>query len=468
MIVALAITLLQNPAWSMDLNDYLKNVENKHRGIRSLETSIDAAQDGKESGDLELTPLLTLSGTIADDKKTPNQFATLGGTETKTSSYSLGLNKKFSTGTDIGVSASAIEVENPGVTTASLAKFGTGSLGVSLSQSLWKNAFGSATRLRWDREEHVFSATKAQYELQKRAILVSAEAAYWDYIYSQEQLKIRQASLERARKIETWMNRRVSDGISDRADLLQTQSLVATRQLQLISAQSDFVAAQKAVRDYLEISDKEILPDLKGDISLARSLQSSLQGRGSKVVQLEAYAANATALAKATLAKETEDSYSPDLKLIAAYNTNSFQANMGKAVNKWTDTDTPTTSVGLSLTYYFETDAKSSAKSMAQKEALAAKYTSERKMLESATAWSELNRNYNELSKQIESASKVSSLQSQLAKAQVDKFNKGRAITTDVVNSEEEAAEAELSLTKLKSAQRKMEAQVKLFQLIQE
>ena len=120
------------------------------------------------------------------------------------------------------------------------------------------------------------------------------------------------------------------------------------------------------------------------------------------------------------------------------------------------------------MVYMFDTSVKNSARGAARKEALAAQLMSEKKNLESETQWIELNRRYSEMSKRVENASEMSRLQSAAAKAQTDLFNKGRSITATVINAEEDSGAAELNLTKLKSEQRKMEAQGRLFVVIEE
>ncbi|MNL46779.1 hypothetical protein D3C87_1695220 [compost metagenome] len=72
------------------------------------------------------------------------------------------------------------------------------------------------------------------------------------------------------------------------------------------------------------------------------------------------------------------------------------------------------------------------------------------------------------MSARIESATNLLKIQTSRSKAQNDKFNKGRSITSDVVNAEEDVANAELNVARLKSEQRKMEAQARLFITIEE
>ncbi len=479
--IILAVLLWQGTAQGMDLPEFLQAVQQRHKTLQSLDASIDAASDRREAGDLELSPVLRANASYSDDKRAPNQLFQFGVTETKTTQYSLGLDKKFSSGTAVGLSASAVETENPGMIPLTsipgispaqanslyLAKSGVGSLGFSISQSLWRDAFGRATRLRRDRENEVAAAEKGQFNLQKKQILIQAENTYWDYVIAQENKRISESSFERSRKIESWTERRARDGISDRADLLQTQALVAQRQLQLQMAENDLMAAQKAIRDLLETPAAEPLPRLEGNIAQIRDLKSQVQGKG-RVVQLEAYLTALQARSKAASSREVDDSYKPDITLQGSYRTNSYEPNLGRAVNTWTETDKPTATIGLQMVYQFDTDAKGAAQGVARKEALAAKLLSERKLMESESSWTELQRLNQDLKAQIESAEKISSLQLKRAKAQIDKFNKGRSLTTDVVQAEQDAAEAELSLTRLRSTQRKLEAQAQLFIGIEE
>lgn len=457
--------------FSIDLQEYLKVVIEKNKTVQAFEVSKEAAEDRKTAGDIELVPVFTAGLSYLNDKSPLGQFAQLGGTQTTAKDLKLGLMKRFSTGTDVSVSANASEVDNDGaLLNPAFSRFAYGSLGVGLSQSLWKDSFGNATRLRWERQDAVTAAEVGKYDLQKKLLLVDAEAAYWDYVYQNENLRIGRASLERARRIESWTRRRVNDGISDRADLLSAQALVSARQLQLISAEDDMAGAKRKIRDYMELRDSEAIPQITGNISQTRTLNSLVDGKSGRVVALDAYLASLNSKAMSLVARETEDGYRPDLVLSGAYNTNNFQPDkaMPDATAKWTDTNLPTWKVGLNLVYMFDTDVKGSAQSAARKDALAAKLQSERKMLDSESAWIEINRRYSEMSKRIEAANQIARLQSDAAKAQADLFNKGRSITANVINAEEDAADAELNLTKLKSEQRKMEAQARLFVAVDE
>lgn len=471
---SLAALLIVAPscAFAMNLQEYLNTVKSKHKSMQAFEVQKEAADLRKQAGDIDLVPILAASIFYTNDKSPLNQFATMGASESRSYGGMLGLQSKFSTGTSVAVEADAADFDNPGVLYTfngrSLSRFGTGSLGLTISQSLWKDFFGHATTLRRETDTVVAEAEKGRYDLQGKGLLVNAEAAYWDYLYAQQNVAISRDSLERAKRIEAWTRRRVADGISEQADLLQTQALVSTRTLQLIAVEDDLASARQALRDYLELAPGESLPPIDGDLAQARTISSMVDGTKGKVVKLDAYLSYLDARAQQLAAQQVEDAYRPELTLVGSYKTNSFEDDMPKAAEKWADTQKPTAKISLNFTYMFDTDVKNAARNISKKTALAAKLQSERLFIDSDSAWVELNRKYSEMSRRIQAAEQTAKLQDDRAKAEGVLFNKGRSITNNVVNAEEDAGISKLNLVRLRSEQRKMEAQGRLFIAIEE
>ncbi len=457
----------------LSLDEYLAQARVKHKGIQSLEASKSAASYRREAGDTVLSPMLTLKASSTDDKS-PQNLGTFVTDRTQITEYSLGLGKKFSTGTNAQILASTSEYKISGADYsrtppgAFAQTLGKGALGLSLSQSLWKDAFGNATRLRQERELQIERAERQSYDLQEQQLLIEAEAAYWDYLYQREELAQRQASLERARKIENWVRRRVSNGIGDEADVYNAQGLVAGRELQLLMAQDEILAGEKRVRDVLELKDGEALPVLTGDLGASRRLEQMSQGNSGRKIRLDSYLAVLEAKAKAISAEEVNDGYRPDLVLEGLYRTNSSEPTMTEATTNMTQTNKPTQSVALKLVWMLDGDVKHAARQTAKSEALAAALRQERKLLESESSWNEINRRHSELTKKINAARVSSEVQNRKAAAQRDKLSKGRAITSDVITAEQDAAEATLTLIKLRAEQRKLEAQGRLFVTMEE
>lgn len=461
--VALTLGALSPWAQAMTLDEYLQSVESKHRSLKSLSLQMEASQDKKNSGDVGLSPMITASVAKVDDKNPLNSY---GASRSQTTQYTLGLAKKFSSGTALGVSMVGIDAQNDGIlvpaTAALLSKFGTGSLGVSVSQSLLKDGFGEATNLRHTREDAVMNLEKTGYDLQYRQIMIEAEQTYWDFIYSKLDLQIRKDNLERAQKILSWVQKRVSDGIGDRGDLLNAQSLVASREFQLIASQDEEVASEKKIRDTLEISTNESTPSIEGGMDQARGLRRFISNQG-RVLRLDSYLSVLEAKLKSTVVEETSEGLKSDLTLAGSYKTNVYKSQMSDAVSNITDTAKPTSQISLTWTYLFDGDEKKSVLSASRGEAKAAQIKKERKLLESDSSWSELQRRYEEMNKKLFSLEKLSRIQTERAQVERQKLSQGRSITSQVITAEQEAAESTLNLMKLKSELRKLESQARMF-----
>lgn len=459
---------------SLSLKDFLDLVMNKNKKYQSSVESQDSALEKYVQNDLELSPVLMLRASQFDDQSLQQTTPTYTVNRFKQKQYSLGLAKKFSTGTSVSVEGVVSDVNinavNSGFPFSADQGFGSGSL--SLSQSLWKNAFGSATRLRWKREEALAKLESESFNLQARQTLIEAESAFWELLYLQREVELRKNSLDRANRIQIWVRNRLSNGIGDKADLLNAQGLVVGRELQLLQSQDQLIAAEKKISEMLQLEKSEKIPSFRGDLNVERSLFANIkslngdavdQNSDNRIVRLDAYLKMQEAKARAAGAQEAEDATRPDLVLEGQYKTNAYGDSASAVSSQLGKSDRPTSAVALKLTWLLDGDVKEATRRSARKAALAAKLHSEQAILESETSWSEMQRRHGELSKMIEASDRISRLQTERAAVERDKLSKGRSVTSQVITAEQEAAEAELNLNKLRTEQRKIEAQSRLF-----
>lgn len=448
---------------AFSLEDYLTEVKKNNAAYQGLAESQMASEQKRVAGDIQLTPALTLKSTQYRDKKQPTQ---LGNTETKMDKASVTYSQKLSTGTVVQLSADTTAYENVGIVSPAFSnfkKYSQGALGVSLQQSLWKDAFGRSTDLRRDRDQALWRLESLGIKSQISQLLIESEALFWDYTYLNEEIKIKEASLGRAKKIESWVSRRFKDGIADESDFLNSQALVAARELELSNSKDDFIAIEAKLKDQMGWDQAKKLPSFSGSLIQPRPLPTK-ENR----IRIDALASQEEALLKKAISLEAKEGLKPDLNLGLSYNTNSYAPNgaMSDATKDWQETETPTTAVALTFTYLFDTDAKDASLASANGEARASELRAQRKRIEAETAWNDFRRRYFELNEKINAAVRISNLQLQRAKLEADKLAKGRSITSLVITAEQEAEEAHLRLTKLRAEQRKMESQLQMFELV--
>lgn len=461
--LVLLMFVLSQAGHAMTLEEYLTQVKKKNRIYTSADLSIEAARDRQDAGDIELAPTLSASYLSSVDKSLPNQTAQ----ERKVNEYSLGVTKKFSTGTLISLNGKSTNNNYESPSTGTNPETSNSSLGISLSQSLWKNFFGTATRIRREREEAVGLAETLSLDLQRRGVLIEAEASFWDYVVAQEDLKLKEENFERAKKLDRWTSGRVNNGISDRSDLMNVKALMSLRELELQNSRDQLKTEEVRLRQNLDLAEGEATPQLQANLAEPRPYVDQLL-KQKNVISIEAYLSVLQAKGKKLVAEEVSDSFKPDLALVGGYTTTAYDASGHEALKDVTKTDYPRTYVGLNFTWLFDTSAKKAQVASYRKDALVAQYTAEKKQAEGKTAWTEHLRKFKVAQESVKTLEKIADYQKQRVKAEQDKFSKGRTITTNVVTAETDSAEADVNYLKAKSGLKKLEASTLLFTAIQE
>src|SRR5690606_24022338 len=120
----------------------------------------------------------------------------------RSSSYLLetDLVKSFSTGTNLTVGTS-YELAN----VASVGNRHLANWEVGLSQSLWRNFFGRAVRLRRQADEAELQSRRLALLLERQQFLSDLENRFWDLAVAVREREIREANLKRSQELEKWI-----------------------------------------------------------------------------------------------------------------------------------------------------------------------------------------------------------------------------------------------------------------------
>lgn len=454
----LALVLISCGAQAMTIDDYMKNVMDRNKLLESYRISVDASKDLLTAGDLELSPVLVAGYSVTSDKSLPSAVAD----KRDQTAANAGVSKKFSSGTTLGVSVETYKYEFDQPVTPGNDGYSRGGIGVSLQQSLWRDFFGHGTRLRRERQSALNQFEMLSLEFQRRQKLIEFESDYWDYLVAQEDMKLKQANLDRAKKLENWTSTRVSNGISERAELLQVRALYSNRELQLQNATEELKTREIKMRENLNYESDQALPVATSSLTEARPFFSQLANL-ENIVRIDTYLSSLEAEVSQKLAESTLDSLRPDLSLVGRYNTSSYALEHSEMQSNLTRTDRPITYVGLSFSWLFGSDAKSAQLSAARKQALAAQYRAEQSRLTGENAWEEHLRKYDLAKQNVIILEKIAQLQRDRSREEQSRFSRGRTITLNVVDAETESAEAEVNYLRARSGLKKLEASTQLY-----
>ncbi|MEK9628431.1 MAG: TolC family protein [Nitrospinota bacterium] len=210
--------------------------------------------------------------------------------------WDFSISKKFVTGADYELSFDT----NRNLTNSTFAGLNpqyTSDLNLALTQPLLKD-FGIDNNKR-----EIYIAKNNQkisdFEFESSVIdvITEAENTYWDLVFSIEDLKVKEKSLERAQDLEKQVKAQVEVGTMAPLEMLQAQSEVASREQLLLSAQDIILDNEDNLKNILnysfdtELGQKRLEPteppvfDPGTEGSLEESLQVALSDRPDLLVK---------------------------------------------------------------------------------------------------------------------------------------------------------------------------------------
>lgn len=447
-----------------NLEQFLAEVQKRHPAFEAYRIAKEAAEQRLELGDLALSPYLSAGYTYYDDKKETSSPMFFG-TRTQSKSWNLGVAKQFATGTALSATLKQSTELVEGTTPEAPEAF-TGQFTLGLKQNLWKDFFGKSTRIRHNREFFSKKIEDTVQVLNEKQTLIAAETAWWNFVYQSEENKISTDSLARAKKIESWAEKRAANGTGDESDYLQAKALLQSRELQQINSEDSLKAARSQLQDMVPDFNISLVAPNLSELENYRSPRALSENKNPNAtpLRLDAELKRLEAKLKEHVAEEISESLKPSLAAQLAYTMNTRQSSASDALSNTFGTDHPTLAAGIELSMDLDFFGKSKALSASRNDAKSSKILADRAIYESNSSWKELLRRHNEMQKSISAVKLLTQTQIRKAKRENEKLERGRSTTFQTINFEQEAQEARSMLLKLQTELKKIEAQARMFQ----
>ena len=202
-----------------------------------------------------LQPSLTVNVTWANNSSfSTSQLNGASSLGLLQNNFSISYAKNLKWGTTIGVGTTmARSKTNNAFSTFNPAY--VGKITYSVTQPLLQNR-GSLINLR-----QVYQAqnnekiSDAQFEIQLTNLLVTAQKAYWDLVFSEKDLAVKQGSLELAKKTLEENKQKVEIGTMARIEVVQTQLDVAQRGDVVVGAKGSVTTSQDQIKKLISNSN---------------------------------------------------------------------------------------------------------------------------------------------------------------------------------------------------------------------
>ncbi len=445
----------------LGLGDYLTQVEGKNDGLRASRELSRGAELRAGEGGLLLSPRAFGRFVYSSDER-ETVSPDFQGRKTEAQVYSLGVRQTTSFGLDASLTynltSTTISGANPSF--VSQPSFFTASPVLELSQSFWKNGFGSQTRARQELLEAQALATSHVEAYQAQALRAEAEVAYWNLALARATVRVQKESLGRFEKMRDLHRRKSGIGLSDRADLLQAEAAVGTRRLDFQNAED---SERTAARTFNTI--RGIDADQVGEVlaPITPELIDGMKVLAKSGLREDVKAAQEQErIAEANSRIGSEDA-SPDLRVFASLSLNGRDQEAATSINEsWSGTH-PWNSIGVEFSAPLDLGTVSRARQGHAATRQGAELRYQRAVFDQERQWNDITKRFGDAKARLELARAVQASQKEKLEYERGRHNKGRSTTFQVLTFEQDYANSQLAYLQAQATILQTIAQMKTF-----
>lgn len=455
------IFFLSSPSFAMSLNEYLDQVRKNNDAVKGAKIGQEAKELRLGEASLFFKPSFFLTGEYSDDKR-PTNAPSFQGTQTIRNTFRAGFSENFRTGTKASVSYNIYKTEINGAAPGILARdtFYDVAPQIELSQSLWRNFMGAEFEANEQAQLSQVEAARLNDQFTIKQLLQRAETAYWTVVYAEHVNKVQKESLDRAVKLRDWNRSRMRNNLVDEADYLQAEANLQTRELELESAAIDLESARREFNSIRQSS--EPVPEISTDLPNRDYLQTVVlpEKSGLREDVLIAVQNKKAAEANAILGKERNK---PNLEVYGSYSINGRDESYGDAYDQSFGGTKPWTIVGLRFSTPMDFGAMSDYRKGYAQEKVAAELNARRKAYEVDREWEILVQRFDDFKQRLTLSKRMEEIQQKKLVSEKKRYNQGRSTTFQVLQFEQDFANAQILRLRNEQQLINVHNQLKLF-----
>lgn len=431
-------------AFSQDisLDQYLLEVQTKNGGVRGSAVSAEAKNLRRDEGSLFFKPSFFLTGEYRDDQR-PTTNPTFQGFQTLSHTLKAGVSQNFRTGTKASLSYNYYKTQINGANPAFLpnSMFFDVAPMIELSQSLWRNFLGAEFEANEIAQNSTTEAQKFEEAFTYKQLIMNAKNAYWRLYFTQQSLKVQKESLDRAEKLRDWNRNRVRSNLVDEAELLQAEANLQNRELEYQDTLTELMTAEREFNSFREGEGKVNLAQNE-NFESEYILKANLPSKGElREDVLATIAANRAALAQASLGNERNK---PNLELYGSYAINGRDKQYADAREQAFGATRPMSVIGVRFVTPLDFGSLSDYRESYAKDKLASDMKMRRKTFEVEREWEILTERFDNFKERLKLTQKLEKVQEKKLLSEKRRYNQGRTTTFQVLQFEQDFANAQL------------------------
>ncbi len=455
------ITLTTQKVCALSLPEYLKQVDQSHKGLQAAKFSIEASDLKAEEGEMSFATSVFGQAQYLSDEKQYSAPAQRG-EKTEVTNASLGVSRLFEYGVATKLYYSATATNLYGVSPLYVPERSYTDAGPTLEVSipLLKNRFAEDAKNAVELQKASAGLTKYSESLKRKGILYEAEATYWRLSLARESIRTMKENLNRAQKIAGITSNKVRNGLADDADYLQVKALVEVRKLELETSMQDEQAAVSAFNTLRGINDNRVDDNID---TISQDTLSSISAPAKSGDKEEVSLLKQNLEILKISKKLAEKKYGSSLDLFASSTLNGHDIKSEKAVNKSFQTTHPTYVVGIKFSTPLGGESASKYIEGVSKEEAATQMNLERKSFEVDREWTDLDRKLVEAKQKLKLAEDIRKVQLEKLETERKRQQTGRSVMFQVLSFETDYANAQLNVLRMKAEILSIIARMKMF-----
>ncbi len=447
---------------TLSLSNYLSEVKGKNPEVKAALMMVEAQRQKEAEKDIFLSPNLFFDGQYQSDQKLSTN-PILVYDKFLFQNYSLGFSKLFSYGQAVRLyyNVTHYEYVNSRMGAAgSMPTFYDARPVLELTQSLWGNGFGRATRARFQGIENRSKAAFYQAQFQLRNLEVGAEGAYWRLVLAREKVQARGVALQNSKRLLDWANTRVSRQLGDAGDALQARAAFEVRELELQAAKDEELESSRAFNQLRHIAGSQVGESLE---EVGKTQLLALKALEKKGERLDVKAAQHEKEAAAAGLEAQQEKDKPTLDLFASAALNGRSNAMTDAISDSFKAGRETYALGVKFVLPLDFGSLSDYQHGLEQEKNAAGLNLEARQFAEKRDWEGLNQRFAEARRRLEIAYKIVDTQKAKVENENRKFKQGRSTTFQILQFEQDLADSEIGLIQAEWALLATATQMKLF-----
>ncbi|MGE3681454.1 MAG: TolC family protein [Bdellovibrionales bacterium] len=431
------------PAPTLMFADYLEQVQSQNREALSLQQDVLKATLRLEEAEVPLSPELYANYSLFDDRdEATNSFSPF---RKQGDSWRLGVRdlNRWGTKTDVFVESQRFDLTVPNPQLIPLRDYADVKAGVQLTQPLWRNGFGGATRAEMEAQRAISRLELLRSRFDLKNLILKAQNTYWSLVSLGQVVKLQEENVERARKLRDWMSSRARLRLVDDVDALQAQASLEQRELELQSSRDEWATMARQFNTLRGVDHDRIepLPDLPpGEILLTEAKDSRVQ-----MTREDFRMIYERAMANASRARAARLNLGPQLDLVGGITTNGLDAETARAYDEVQGLEHPSWQVGVVFSVPLDYSLIGNMKQSYEAAARAAEHAREHARFAEQRAWEDLLAQKAEAQRRFSKALSLENTQTSLVRKERQRLLNGRTTTFQAITFEQNLATAQIA-----------------------